>query len=669
MRRITASTTAALVTAVFATGGAAAGEWQRIFDGETLDGWTPKIRGYPAGENFADTFRVEDGAITVSYDGYETFGDRFGHLFYRVPYSHYRLRLEYRIFGEPADGIPDWAFRNSGVMYHSPAPRTMPPEQNFPICLEFQFLAGRGDGRPRPTGNLCTPGTNVVYGGEFDERHCIESSSPTIDAGEWVQAELLVLGDDKIVHYINGEPVLEFTKPTFGGAGVNGHEPRFLTDGEPATWGYISLQAEGHPIQFRNIEVRDLTDVPKHVDAAHIGNVLEGFVEHGKLVGVSALVFEDGEEAFFGAFGMADREAGRPMARDTLVQIRSMTKPITGVTLMTLYEEGRFALDEPLEKYLPEYAGIKVYAGHEDGEPVLRAPARKPTIRDVLRHTAGFGGEEDPSWVGDEFRRLDPRGYGNTLAGMSRKLASIPLLYDPGARWYYGPSVDVQARLVEVLTGRPFAEVMRERVLEPLGMSDTQYTLRPEQAERLAAVYWRHPDGRFERLPDDRALDENLRAWPMTPGGSGLASTLDDYMRFARMLVNEGELDGVRILEPETVRLMATDAMPDTVVDRSWLPNKGQVGFGIDFAVRTAAPVDRAEASGEIGEFFWDGAHNTLFWADPENDIAAVLFNIWQPWGKVDIQKAFRDAVYYRDPVASALNKAPPGPDSRGLKD
>jgi len=660
--------TTALVTALFAAGGAGAGEWQALFDGRTLDGWTPKIRGYPAGENHADTFRVEDGAITVSYDGYDTFDDRFGHLFYRVPYSHYRLRLEYRIYGEPTPGIPDWAFRNSGVMYHSPAPQTMPPDQNFPICLEFQFLADRGDGQPRPTGSLCTPGTNVVYDGKFDERHCIESTSPTIAPGEWVKAELLVLGDERIVHTINGEPVLEFTKPTFGGGGVNGHDPRFLMDGEPVTWGYFSLQAEGHPIQFRNIEVQDLSDIPKHVDAAHIGKVVEGFVEHGELVGVSALVFEDGEEAFFGAYGMADREAGRPMARNTLVQIFSMTKPITGVTLMTLYEDGLFRLDDPLEKYLPEYADVRVYGGHDRGKPVLRAPSHKPTIRDIMRHTAGFGNDDDRSWVGEQYRRVNPTDYSNTLAEMSRKLATIPLLYDPGTRWYYGPSVDAQARLVEVLAGKPFAEVMRERVLEPLGMHDTQYTLRPDQRECMAALYERHPDGRYSRFPD-RDVNVNFRKWPLTPGGSGLTSTLDDYMRFAQMLVNGGELDGVRVLQPETIRLMATDALPATVTDRLWLPNKGQVGFGIDFAVRIAAPVDRAEASGAIGEFFWDGAANTLFWVDPVNDITAVLFNIWRPWGKVDIQKAFRDAVYYRDPVATSLNKAPPGPDSRGLKD
>lgn len=405
------------------------------------------------------------------------------------------------------------------------------------------------------------------------------------------------------------------------------------------------------------------------VDPARIEKTLSGYIARGELVGVSALVFEDGKEAYFGAFGQADREAERPMRRDTLVRIYSMTKPITGVTLMTFYEEGRFSLDEPLEKYLPEYAGIEVLAGVGDGEP-RRVPAeRPPTVRDLLRHTAGFSSGNEEGWLGERWRELEPFALDNTLETLSQRLARIPLAYQPGTRWLYGPSVDVQARLVEVLAGAPFEQVMRERVLEPLGMRDTQYTLRPDQRQRISALYTREPDGRFVRVPDAEALALNGSDRALTPGGWGLTSTLDDYMRFARMLLNGGELDGVRILERETVRLMTSDAMPATVTDKSWLPNKGQVGFGIDFAVRVAPPIDQAEASGAVGEFFWDGAANTLFWVDPVNDIAAVLFNFYMPFGKTEIQKDFRDAIYYREPLASALNKPPAGPNSRRLSD
>ncbi|MEX2122616.1 MAG: serine hydrolase domain-containing protein [Woeseia sp.] len=410
------------------------------------------------------------------------------------------------------------------------------------------------------------------------------------------------------------------------------------------------------------------------IDPARIDSALSGFVERGELVGVSALVYEGGAEAYFGAFGMADREAERPMRRDALVQIYSMTKPVTGVVLMTLYEERLFKLDDPLEKYLPEFTGIKVYAGEDNGEPRFEAPGRPPTVRDILRHTAGFasgstGDEGNDAWVNDRYREVNPTNVENTLEQFSVKLASVPLLFDPGTRWLYGPSVDVQARLAEVLSGKPYDVLLQERVLDPLGMTETQYTLRPEQRDRISALYERHPDGSFMRMPDDESLAFNFRDWPMTPGSWGLTSTLDDYMKFARMLLDGGEFDGVRILQPETIRLMATDAMPAEVTDKSWLPNKGQVGFGIDFAVRVAPPGDQAEASGAVGEFFWDGAANTLFWVDPENDVAAVLFNFYRPFGKVEIQKDFRDAVYYRDATASALKKALPGPDSRRLSD
>ena len=397
------------------------------------------------------------------------------------------------------------------------------------------------------------------------------------------------------------------------------------------------------------------------VEPARIDAALAGFVERGELVGVSALVYEDGEEAYFGAFGLADRESGSPMRRDTLVRIYSMTKPITGVTLMSLYEEGLFDLDDPLAKYLPEFASVRVFAGDEGGAPVLVEPSRPPTIRDILRHTAGFGNDDSDEWLARRYTEADILAPDNSLQELSQRLAGVPLEYHPGTRWHYGPSVDVQARLVEVLTAQPFADVMRERVLDPLGMSETRYRLQPGQLGRFAAIYERDTDGTFKRIDAYNGDTVNISDWTLTPGGWGLASTLDDYMRFARMLLGEGALGGVQILEPETVRLMATDAMPATVTDRAWLPGKGQVGFGIDFAVRIAPPADNAENSGAVGEFFWDGAANTLFWVDPANDIVAVLFVQYVPFGPPPVQKAFRDAVYFRDDVASALNKPPRG--------
>lgn len=232
--------------------------WIELFDGQSLAGWIPKVRGYPVGENPLDTFRAEDGKLVVSYENYEAFDNRFGHLFYASPFSHYRLSLEYRFVGEPLNGTEPWAYRNSGAMLHAQAPDTMPPEQDFPISIEFQFLGGLEEGEDRPTGNLCTPGTHVTIDGVFTETHCIDSSSPTIYGDEWVHAEALVLGSDRIVHFINGEQVLAYESPVTGGGVVSGHDPAQKPEGESLGEGYISLQSEGHRIEFRNIRVRNL---------------------------------------------------------------------------------------------------------------------------------------------------------------------------------------------------------------------------------------------------------------------------------------------------------------------------------------------------------------------------------------------------------------------------
>lgn len=233
-------------------------EWIALFNGQDLDDWKVKIRHHPVGANYANTFRVEDGLFTVSYDGYDEFDEQFGHIFYKEPFSHYRLLVEYRFIGKQALNAPDWAIRNSGVMVHSQDPETMPPDQDFPISLEVQFLGGLSDGKDRPTGNMCSPGTHIEYQGEFNDTHCINSTSPTFDGDQWVVAEVLVLGDEKIVHYINGEAVIEYANTTYGGGVVFGHRPEMKPDGEPIGEGYISLQSEGHPIQFRRVELLNL---------------------------------------------------------------------------------------------------------------------------------------------------------------------------------------------------------------------------------------------------------------------------------------------------------------------------------------------------------------------------------------------------------------------------
>jgi CubicO group peptidase (beta-lactamase class C family) len=401
-----------------------------------------------------------------------------------------------------------------------------------------------------------------------------------------------------------------------------------------------------------------LAPEPLRIEASAIDDALRSFIDSQKLVGVSALVYQGNQEVYFGAFGQADRENNKPMARDTLVQIYSMTKPVVGVALMKLYERNKFGLDDPLEQYAPEFANLKVYAGvDEAGQPKYEAPKRKVTIRDVLRHTAGFvAGGEDKTAVGAIYREIDPRAYTNTLPEFAQKLAQVPLAYQPGSRWVYSNAVDVQAYLVQKISGVPFDKFLELHIFKPLGMTSTRYTVLPEDPDRarLAAMYKRNDDGTFTRQADEEAWRFNGQAWPLKPGSFGLVSTLDDYMKFARMLVGGGKLGRARVLKPETLQLMATDSLPPDITDVSWLPSKGQVGFGIDFAVRVAPPKDAKEASGAVGEFFWDGAANTLFWVDTKNQVAAVLFTQYMPFGRVPLHKMFRDAVYRNDPLALA---------------
>jgi CubicO group peptidase (beta-lactamase class C family) len=216
--------------------------------------------------------------------------------------------------------------------------------------------------------------------------------------------------------------------------------------------------------------------------------------------------------------------------------------------------------------------------------------------------------------------------------------------------------VDVQAYLVQKLSGVPIDRFLDLHIFRPLGMKSVRYTILPTDPDRpqLAALYTRNDDGSFTRQTEEEAYKFNNQSWPMKPGSFGLVATIDDYMKFARMLLGGGKLGRARILNAETVQLMATDAMPPEATDQSWLPGKGQVGFGIDFAVRVAPPKDASEASGAVGEFFWDGAASTLFWVDPKNDIAAVLFTQMRPFDKIKLHKAFRDAVYRNDPLALA---------------
>ncbi len=222
------------------------GNWISLFNGKDLDGWDIKIAGYELGENYGNTFRVEDGILLVCYDEYDHFDNRFGHIFYHQPYSHYKLRLEYRFFGEQAAGGGSWAEKNNGVMFHSQSAASMEFDQYFPVSVETQLLGGLGEGH-RPTGNICTPGTNVEVDGQRILDHCIESNAATYHGDQWVHIELVVYGDSLVHHIVEGDTVI-----TYGNI-------RLEESGLPLKKGYIALQAESHPTTFRNIELLEIS--------------------------------------------------------------------------------------------------------------------------------------------------------------------------------------------------------------------------------------------------------------------------------------------------------------------------------------------------------------------------------------------------------------------------
>ena len=235
----------------------AASEWIQLFNGKNLDGWTPKFTHHDLGENFHNTFRVEDGLLRVRYDDWPSFTDEFGHLFYKDPFSYYVLAAEYRFVGQQVRGGPAWARRNNGLMLHSQDPRTLGRDQDFPISLEVQLLGGLGEG-PRPTANVCTPGTHIVWNGQLHTEHCTNSTSATFDGDQWVRVEVEVHGNELIRHVVDGRTVLEYSKPQIGGGAVSNFDPSVKVDGTPLTGGYIALQAETAPTDFRKVELLNL---------------------------------------------------------------------------------------------------------------------------------------------------------------------------------------------------------------------------------------------------------------------------------------------------------------------------------------------------------------------------------------------------------------------------
>ena len=239
-------------------GGSNETQWVSLFNGKDLTGWHPKITGYDLDDNFANTFRVEDGLLKVCYDQYDRFDGRFGHLFYQTPFSHYRMRVEYRFVGDQTPGGPGWAFRNSGIMFHCQPPKSMRKDQDFPVSIEAQILGGNGT-QERPTANVCTPGTHIVMDSRLVTQHCSNSKSKTYHGDQWVTMEIEVHGNGKVKHLVNGQVVLEYERPQLDPSDADAKK-LIKNDNTMLSEGYIALQAESHPLEFRKVELMPLEE-------------------------------------------------------------------------------------------------------------------------------------------------------------------------------------------------------------------------------------------------------------------------------------------------------------------------------------------------------------------------------------------------------------------------
>jgi CubicO group peptidase (beta-lactamase class C family) len=401
-------------------------------------------------------------------------------------------------------------------------------------------------------------------------------------------------------------------------------------------------------------------------DAIRLEHITDHFsrryVEAGRIVGGQALVARHGSVGYFRSFGLMDRERDRPVRDDTIWRIFSMTKPITGVALMTLFERGMFQLSDPVARYIPSWTEMKVSERAEDGAKVLVDPQRPVTVRDVLMHMSGvgWGGQDAPfaratSAAGGSGWLAGP-GIPNpldadwTLESMADGLGARPLKFHPGTRWFYSLSTDVCARLVEVLSGRRFDDYLRTTIFEPLGLADTGFLVPDDKIDRFAANYGRARDKSLRLLEDP--FESGYRT-PRTflSGGGGLVSTAADYLRFAQMLGNGGELDGVRILGRKTVELMTLNHLPDGgELRRFVLPGSfGEVGFdGVGFGLTMAVGMgpEASQNTGTAGEFMWGGAASTTFWVDPAEELVVIFMTQLMPSGTYNFRGQLKSLVY-----------------------
>ncbi|WOJ94047.1 serine hydrolase domain-containing protein [Congregibacter variabilis] len=385
---------------------------------------------------------------------------------------------------------------------------------------------------------------------------------------------------------------------------------------------------------------------------ARINDRMEEAVSEGIMVGAHGVIARNGTIVFDETWGMADREAGKPMTDDALFRIYSMSKPITAVALMMLYEEGHFLLEDPVSKYIPELQGLVLAQEDQNGDVLNKAPYRQPSIGDVLSHTAGMTYGIFGNTAVDKLYREADLLRAPDLTEFSKRLGTLPLLFQPGSRWHYSVSVDVQGYLVEVLSGQPFGDFLQERIFGPLGMTDTFFVVPEAKQSRLATLYspkgtvmdWNTPwqfTAETELVPADPELTRPyLDGSLFQSGGGGLVSSTADYLRFALMLANGGSLNGAQLLSPKTVEHMRKNHLGDADSSGLW----GMDGFGLGVGIIEST----AGKSGELGAdnaYGWGGAAGTNFWVDPEDNIVG-LFMVQSVPHQTPLAKKFRVLTY-----------------------
>jgi CubicO group peptidase (beta-lactamase class C family) len=372
-----------------------------------------------------------------------------------------------------------------------------------------------------------------------------------------------------------------------------------------------------------------------------VAPVMQGYVDRGVYAGVSARIARRGIVVHDGVYGLRDKEAGLPMTQDTIFRLYSMTKPVVSTALMTLYEEGRFRLIDPVARWIPSFAEVKV----RDADGSLRPPKRPMQIRDVLTHTSGLVYNfltETP--IGPLYRGRKIGDAKVTLAEAIDDIAELPLAFDPGSRWHYSVGIDVAARLIEMISGQPLADLLQQRLFEPLGMVDTGFSVAEGKRGRLAACYGRTDpfdvDGILQVLADwRRGVNERVdlsKTYPVDApetfqrGGHGLFSTVEDYFRFAQMLCNGGEFEGRRVIGRKTLQLMHSNFLPLSMLplQTDGLPVPGY-GFGL--GSRVALDVPATAKPGSVGEFGWSGAAKTYYWVDPVEQVVGLFMtqSLW----------------------------------------